>query len=310
MRAGRLVSLLLLLQTRGRMTARQLAERLEVSERTVYRDIEALSAAGVPVYCERGPKGGCALLDGERVDLSALTGLTPDKAAVLAALPPAIRSGTARARTRLHVDAPAFFRPAETLTFLPSLLEAAWNDHPVRARYRRADDRSVDRVLEPLGLVVKGGVWYVVARLGTRITAYRVSRFDHVEAVDKAFTRPKRFDLAAWWKEWSAEFESTRPKMAVTVRVAPFLIPELPGIFGESVRGKTGPPEGDGWSRLELTFESEEAALYRLLGLGTAVELVRPKSLRRRLRERAASVVRHYDASMTERPDDTTSRLS
>src|SRR5881409_1647000 len=186
MRASRLVSLLLLLQARGGMTASDLAHELEVSVRTIHRDVEALGAAGVPIYAERGPAGGIRLVDGYR---TRLTGMTSEEAQalflsglpgpaaelglgtvvsaaqlkVLAALPPELRARASRVTQRFHLDAPGWFRSAEAVSHLEQLAEAVWDGRRIEIRYRRAD-RVQNRVVEPLGLVLKGGIWYLVAR--------------------------------------------------------------------------------------------------------------------------------------------------
>lgn len=322
MRAGRLVSLLLLLQTRGRVTARDLAQRLEVSERTIYRDIEALSSAGVPVYATRGPGGGCALLPGFRTDL---TGLTQGEAAVLfllgfplrdlglgreaaaaetkllAALPPALRADAQRARGLFHLDAPAWSRPPEPVPHLPALLDAVWNGRRADAVYARGDGTEVRRVIDPLGLVVKAGIWYVVAASGRGPVVYRVSRFRALTPRDDAVQRPDGFDLARFWSGWTEDFDATRPRMEVTTKVREALLAELPGIFGESIRAQVAAAvPSDGWAEISLTFESLEAALYRLLGLGTAVEVMEPLEVRDAVLRRASEVVSFYASAARE----------
>src|SRR5438034_2717540 len=206
MRASRLVNLLLLLQTRGRLTAAELSEELEVSVRTIYRDVDALSEAGVPIYAERGPGGGVRLVDGYR---TRLTGLTPDEAEslflvgmpgpaaelglgtvlaaaqlkLLAALPPELRSRAGRVRERFHLDAPGWFREADQPPHLAAIADAVWNQHRIRIRYDRWEAHAggarlndVTRTLEPLGLVLKSGVWYLVAHADGQLRTYRVSR--------------------------------------------------------------------------------------------------------------------------------------
>src|SRR5512135_1176650 len=198
MRASRLVTLLLLLQSRGGMTAAELAVELEVSVRTVHRDVEALAAAGVPIYAERGPHGGIRLVDGYR---TRLTGMTPDEAEalflsgmpgpaaelglgtvvaaarlkVLAALPPELRNRASRLVERFHLDASGWFHAGEPVPHLAALSEAVWESRRVAVDYERGDG-LVRRTLEPLGLVLKAGVWYVVAATEGQIRTYRASR--------------------------------------------------------------------------------------------------------------------------------------
>src|SRR5215212_7953344 len=204
MRAGRLVSLLLLLQTRGLMTAEQLARELEVSVRTVHRDVEALSEAGVPIYADRGPHGGVRLVEGYRTRLTGMTGEEaealflsglPGPAAelglgtvvaaarlkVMAALPPELRTRASRLVERFHLDAAGWFQANEPVPLLGPLSEAVWESQRIRVGYDRGD-KTVDRVLEPLGLVLKAGVWYLVAGADGQPRTYRVSRVTSVEA--------------------------------------------------------------------------------------------------------------------------------
>ena len=223
--------MLLLLQTRGRMTAAALAEELEVSVRTIYRDLGALGAAGVPVYTEPGPNGGCQLVDGYRTRLTGLTqpeaealflagvsgpmaelGLGTVLAAaqlkVLAALPPELRSRATRVRERFHLDAPGWFHAVDDLPHLPAIAEAVWDERRISVRYERSGT-VVQRQLDPLGLVIKGGIWYLVALHRGRERTYRVSRLRAVTVRDERFTRPADFDLATRWQASSLAFEES-----------------------------------------------------------------------------------------------------
>ena len=243
MRASRLLSLLLLLQSRGRMTAQQLADELEVSVRTVYRDVEALGASGVPVYADRGPAGGYQLVDGYRTRLTGLTtqeadslflagmpgpaaelGLGAVVAAaqlkVLAALPPELRSRATRIRERFHLDAPGWFRGNEGTPHVAAIAEAVWQQRRLRIRYVRWAQVEVERTVEPLGLVLKAGNWYLVARTDG-LRTYRVSRVLELTALDEGFDRPEGFDLADYWAGWSERFEQRMYPMRVTVRMTP-----------------------------------------------------------------------------------------
>ena len=319
MRADRLLSLLLLLQARGRMTAQELAERLEVSERTVYRDISALGMAGIPVYAERGPGGGCGLLDGFRTNLNGLSaaevetlllssvpgplrdlGLAPALEAALlklvAALPSKRRSEAERYRQRLHVDPAGWGRAGEAVPHLRTLQEAIWQDRRLRLTY--AHDHEVsERVVEPLGLVAKASVWYLVALSEGEMRVFRVSRVLAAEPLMETFARPEDFDLAAYWAESCVRFEMGWARYAVTVRVAPGLVAHLPMILGDSVRPaleRAGPPDAEGWVAMTLMFESLESARTRVLGLGTQVEVLEPAELRDSVAAWAAEVARFY----------------
>lgn len=240
MRASRLLSLLLLLQARGRMTARELSDELEVSLRTIYRDVESLSAAGVPVYADRGPTGGYQLLDGYRTRLTGMTGdeadtlflagmpgpaaelglgamLAAAELKLLAALPPELGGRAARVRQRFHLDAPGWFRQDEPTPHLAALADAVWNDRLVEVRYRRwKQPREVTRTLAPLGVVLKAGRWYLVARAGEETRTYRVGEVLEVTTLDGRFARPDDFDLAGFWQVWTRRYEEsvygTRPR--------------------------------------------------------------------------------------------------
>jgi predicted DNA-binding transcriptional regulator YafY len=320
MRAGRLLSLLMLLQSRGRMTAQKLAEELEVSERTIYRDLDALSAAGVPVYAQCGPGGGCALLDSYRTNL---TGLTEDevralfmlsipgpladlgvgqelKAALLklsASLPAAHRHDAEHVRRRIHLDATIWFQPEEPVPHLATIQKAVWEDRKLWLKYRRGDGVQRERTVDPYGLVAKASVWYLVAAVEEQMRVYRISRVQDAEMTKDRFERPDDFDLAAFWTAWCAEFESSRPKYYVTVRVAPEEVSLLPVMLGEGARSlidKAGPPDDEGWITLSLTFESLGAARTRVLGFGTMMEVVEPQELRDSVLDLATRVAALY----------------
>ncbi len=308
MRASRLLSTLLLLQTRGQLTAGELAEQLEVSVRTVYRDVEALSEAGVPVYTERGPHGGIRLVDGYR---TRLTGLTSDEAEalflsglpgpaaelglgtvvaaarlkVLAALPPELRSRATRLGQRFHLDAPGWFQSSETTPHLQLLANAVWDDRRIRIGYDRGD-RSVERSLDPLGLVIKGGVWYLVALAEGQPRTYRVSRVLSVTLEESRFERPDTFDLAQFWTETTAAYEARAERLEVHLRVEPEHVGWLGDALGEetlqsAVRLETHDPEG--WIHLRLVAEWPRDVHARMLALGAYAEVLEPAELRERI---------------------------
>ena len=310
MRADRLLRLVLLLQTRGRMTADQLAAELEVSVRTIYRDIDALSGAGFPVYTERGAGGGCALVDGYR---TSLTGLSASEAQALAfaAMPGAaaelgvsalaaaahlkeLTAVSSDARNTIttvqrcfHLDLRGWFRtdqPAHPL--LPELARAVWEGRQVNATYRRARGTARHRQLSPLGLVLKDGLWYLAARAPDEVKTFRVSRFEAVTVLDQAVVRPPQFDLAAWWHRWADEFETGLNQYRVTVRIAPDAGGRLHELGDAVDRAPNGPAprkDRDGWERRVLVFERPEWAESALLRLGAQVEVIDPPEMRDRL---------------------------
>jgi len=324
-RASRLLSILLLLQARGQLSARELAGELEVSPRTVYRDVESLAAAGVPVYAERGPAGGYRLLDGYRTRLTGLTadeadslflagvpgpagelGLGAELAAaqlkLLAALPADLAARAGRVRERFHLDAQGWFRDAEPTPHLSALADAVWNQRSVRVRYRRWDLKSeVERTLEPLGLVLKAGLWYLVTRADGAPRVYRVGRVLELEPLSEHFARPEGFDLAAYWSAWSARFEASLYRGEVVVRLSSRGRELLPYLLAPAiVRGaelSAEPPDAGGWVRATLPIESPDHALADLLRLGPEVEVLEPPELRSRMVDTARALVDLYGVS-------------
>ncbi len=320
MRADRLLSLLMMLQVHGRMTAAELAERLEVSPRTIYRDLDALSSAGVPVYTERGPGGGVSLLEQYRTRLTGLkeeevralftltvSGLLADLGAeeaaerarlkLQAALPAPFREDAQRVQERLLLDAAGWFRPPEPTPHLSLLQEAVWSSRRVRMRYRLREGAWVRRLVDPYGLVAKAGVWYMVGAMYGAIRVYRVSRMGDASLTESTFRRPEEFDLTAFWRQWCARFEDQMGRYEVTVRVPPGAETELVDAFGEGVYHllNGSEPDEDGRVKLCLTFPSAEDAARELLGLGTAVEVVEPPNLRRRMARKATAVAEFYE---------------
>jgi predicted DNA-binding transcriptional regulator YafY len=320
MRADRLLSLLMLLQARGRMTAAELARELEVSIRTVYRDIEALGVAGVPIYTESGPGGGCALVDGYR---TALTGLTQDEARALfmlsipaplaqlgldddlrsallklaASLPAARRGDEARARNRVHVDAVGWSSGGEATPHLRALYQAVWEDRRLHLIYRTFLGIAVTQTVEPLGLVAKAGIWHLVYAFGDRVRTQRVSNIQDALLTDERFIRPPDFNLVTFWQTECVEREANRLPFLATVRLAPVLAPRLAHAFGEragDLLAEAGPADAEGWVTATLSFESFEAARERILSFGAAAEVVAPEALRRSVVDFAAQVLSRY----------------
>ncbi len=322
MRASRLVNLLLLLQTRGGLTAGQLAAELEVSVRTVYRDVEALSEAGVPVYAERGPHGGVRLVDGYRTRLTGLnegeaqalflSGL-PGPAAelglgtvvaaarlkVLAALPPELRVRASRLTQRFHLDAPAWFRPAEPVPHLEAVATAVWEERRVDVAYQRAD-RIVHRSLDPLGIVLKAGIWYLVAATDGQIRSYRVSRVQGVTITDERFQRPADFDLVAFWDDAIAAYQESLPQLDTVLRVRADAVGWLARSVGDPVwaTATQGPdPAEPDWVRVSLRVETIQTALADLLRLGPRVEVLEPTALREAVIGEAQAMLLRYGSS-------------
>ncbi|KUJ64197.1 transcriptional regulator [Streptomyces albus subsp. albus] len=339
MRADRLLALLLLLQNRGRMTAPELAAELEVSVRTVYRDIEALSAAGVPVCADRGPAGGYRLMDGYRTRLTGLTGdeadslflagmpgpaaelglgadLATARLKLLAALPAELGERARRIQERFHLDAPGWFRDADPVPWLGTVADAVWRQRVLRVDYRRWRG-EVRRDLWPLGLVLKGGIWYLVARAvepggadrtgghGPRdgaahraaVRSYRVSRVLTVRMLDEGFERPADFDLAAHWQESSRRLEELRYQGEARLRVSPRtlrLIPMKFGAAGARAVAEAGEPDADGWVPVVLPVESLPVAVGDMLWLGGEAEVLGPPELREAVARAVTGLAQRY----------------
>ncbi|MFD0214775.1 helix-turn-helix transcriptional regulator [Streptomyces hirsutus] len=323
-RADRLLSLLLLLQNRGLMTAPELAAELEVSVRTVYRDIEALGASGVPVRADRGPEGGYRLMEGYRTRLTGLTDaeagslflaglpgpardlglgavLASAQLKVEAALPGELADQARRVRERFHLDAPAWFRDADPVPHLERISGAVWERRVLRARYRRWRG-EVHREVCPLGLVLKGGIWYLVALAENPeniVRTYRVSRFQAVEETGDLFTRPAGFALAAYWAESSRRMEAALRQGTARLRLSPRgqkLLPMQFGAAGVRALREAGPPDGEGWVEAELSVESEAVATGDLLRLGTEAEVLGPPGLRQAVAGAVAVLAERYAA--------------
>jgi predicted DNA-binding transcriptional regulator YafY len=315
-----LLSVLLLLQNRGRMTADELAGELEVSVRTVYRDIDALSAAGVPVYADRGRAGGYQLVGGYR---TRLTGMSEDEARSLslaglpvaaaelglgtvlaaaqlklyAALPEELRSRASMVAQRFHLDVPGWHRGVESLPHLATLGEAVWQARRIEVRYRRWDGSERERVLEPLGLILKGGNWYLAAACAGAVRTYRAARVELTQ-LGEPFERPDGFDLAGYWREWSERFERRLYPRTAVVRLSPLgrrLVPFYLGSVGaRALAEATGQPDEDGWSQVELPVERGAPALGQLLHFGPELQVLAPEDLRAQMAEAARRMAASY----------------
>ncbi|RSO42562.1 transcriptional regulator [Streptomyces sp. WAC 06725] len=323
MRAARLIRMVLLLQSRPSMTAAELARELEVSERTVARDVLSLSEAGVPVYADRGRAGGYRLIGGYRTRLTGLgrsevealflsgvpaalrdMGLADAASAarlkVSAALLPELRDAADGAAQRFHLDAPAWYREPATPELLPAVADAVWDDRRVAARYRRKDT-EVERELEPYGLVLKAGVWYLAARAGEDVRVYRIDRFTSVTLLDDRFTRDPDFDLPAFWAERAAQFARSILRDEVTVRLTPAGARQLRHVTdragADEALAAAGEPDEQGRITVTLPVESLDVAFSQLLGLGPEGEVLAPATLRERFAEAAARTYGLYRES-------------
>jgi predicted DNA-binding transcriptional regulator YafY len=332
-RASRLLSILLLLQTRGRLTARQLADILEVSVRTIYRDVDSLHAAGVPLYGDAGPDGGYRLLGGYRTRLTGLTAAEaealflagmPGQAAELglgtvlataqlklqAALPAELRERSARIQERFHLDAPGWYYDGDTVPHLAAVADAVWRQRRIDVRYRRwAAPTDVTRVLEPHGVVLKAGKWYLVARPADRDSAhgesahgefrcYRVGQILALTTLDEPFERAGGFGLAEFWARYVTQFRARLYQGQATIRLSPAgrqrLGELMSGAVTEAVAGTATPPDPGGWITATVPVESLQHAEAEFLRLGAGVEVLAPPALRQRLARAAHGLAELY----------------
>jgi predicted DNA-binding transcriptional regulator YafY len=321
MRADRLISIMLLLQSRGRMTAAELARELEVSERTIYRDVEALSASGVPLYAEHGPGGGLDLLDSYRTDLTGLNGeelralfmliSTPgplDRLGISRDLRSALRKLTAdlpgdqrineeKVQQRFYLDWSWWNHALEPAPYLPVLQQAVWDNTSLRLRYQGYLNLPVTVEVEPYGLVAKAGMWYLVAMVSAVPRVYHVSWLIDVVLLDGQFERRADFHLADFWQGWCQEYEEHQRSYPVLLRLSSGLLKLLPLYFGRRVHAlikDAGAPDAAGWVTLTLAFESLEVARERILSLGGAAEVLEPEALRMSVIDYAAQISSVY----------------
>ncbi|MBN1261896.1 MAG: WYL domain-containing protein [Anaerolineae bacterium] len=320
MRADRLLSLLMLLQTRGRMSARELAEELEVSQRTILRDVDALSAAGVPIYAEQGRNGGFELLDRYRTTLTGLSerevralfmlsipapladlGIRQElKAALLkltAALPTSRQGDEAQVRQRFYLDSTWWHRDGGALPYLQTIHQAVWEDRELFIKYHPPFALEIERVVAPYSLVAKAGVWYLVCAREGRLRVHRISELREARLTDRHFERSEDFDLESFWQAWCAERAGGFAMFHTTVRVKAGALPDLPYYLGRrATETAARAPAADGaeWVTLTLTFESLFEARARLLGLGGAVAVLSPDALRDTMRDYGEQIAARY----------------
>ena len=321
MRADRLLALLMLLQTRGKLPARALAVELGVSERTIYRDMLALNTAGIPVYAERGPGGGCALVESYRTTLTGLSaaertafftlnipaplaelGLDQELRGALLKLAAALETSSqeeALPSQRVYLDWDGWSRPDEPVPHLRTIYQALVQERGLRLILRLPFDTRVERRVKPYGLVAREGVWRLVCAHQGEMRVYRVGRILEASPLEEGFERPVDFDLRAFWKSWRTVEERNQPHYEVRARLSPELLPWLPAYFGDWIQdaiAQAGRPDEDGWLRLTLPFESLEAARERILGWGRAVEVLSPLALRKSVIDVAEQIVDFYES--------------
>jgi predicted DNA-binding transcriptional regulator YafY len=314
MKADRLLSMLLLLQTHGRLTGRELARRLEVSARTVHRDMEALCAAGVPVYAHRGSRGGWQLDEGwetnvpglEETELRALLMAQPPRVLgdlklataaeralgkLMASLPVSMRQQAISIRQRLHVDVEGWRGTSENLATLPVVQDAVWRDRRLTIRYWRPGREVSERTLDPLGLVVKGSGWYLVANTAEGFRTFRVSRIQQATMLDEACARPADFDLATHWKTSTTTYRESFRRFEVALRLAPRTADWLRMWRSAWLVEPMSDPDADGWINCRVQFECEDEACFVVLGFGRHAEILAPDTLRDRVIGEAEALV-------------------
>ena len=306
-RASRLVTLLFTLQRLRGATAAELARELEVSERTIYRDVAALSAAGVPLWTEPGRGGGIRMLEGWRTRLDGLTAqeaaaifavgapqvlaelgmsaaLAGAQAKLLATLPAELREHARAVSERFHLDAPGWFHTPQQVTQLATVAEAVWGRQRLRIDYRRGRDQTVERTVDPLGLVLKAGTWYLAGGVDGTVRTYRVDRVADAQPTGERFDRPAGFDLAEWWAGAAGRFESRMLRATVRLRASRLGMKILPHAVDHDAAVRAiahaEPPDAEGWRELELDVEGIDVAVGQLTALGGEVEGIDPPELR------------------------------
>jgi predicted DNA-binding transcriptional regulator YafY len=340
MRASRLLSILMLLQARGGLSASALATELEVSVRTILRDVDQLSAAGVPVWAERGREGGFRLQPGWSTQLTGLTGdeaqalqlaglpqaatelglgeaATSARLKMLAALPEALRGDAERLRQRLHIDPVDWYRAATAPPHLQAVARAVWNECVISIRYA-SWQHTRNNTVKPLGLVLKAGVWYVMAlpEAASNKPEPRIYRLDRIESLEvqlnRRFKPPKNFDLAAQWKQATEQFEASLYCGHALLRVseqglrwvgeasAKVQTAARASAQPEPARGVQAAAEGR-WFRIHIPMESVEQAARQYLALGHHAEVLGPPALREQMAQLSLQVAALYGANTTAR---------
>jgi predicted DNA-binding transcriptional regulator YafY len=318
-RSGRLLGIVLYLQRRGRATARELADELEVSTRTILRDVEQLSSAGVPVYTERGRGGGIALLDGFRTSLTGLSAgeaeavafvsvpsaarqlglgaeLLPAREKILSALPPAASHAAASIVDRFHVDPVDWYRRVDSPELLPEIARALWAGRRITFTYQSWDDRR-RRTVDPWGLVIKAGAWYLVAAAGGRPRVYRTARISDLTVGDEAVEGPPpSFRLGEFWQSWCVASERRLRTGTALVKLTAEGLVNLHRIGAHLAdhASQLHPAGEAGWTLVELPMEDVPRAACDLMLLGDDVEVLEPTELRREIRRRASAIAARH----------------
>jgi predicted DNA-binding transcriptional regulator YafY len=317
MRADRLLSILLLLQNKGKMTTKELAYELEVTERTIHRDMEALSIAGIPVIAERGKAGGWKLIDQYKTNLTGLKeseimslfispsfqllsdlGLSKDwydaRQKMVAAMPNSFQKDSLEVWNRIHVDTSSWKQPTEKINSFKILQQSIWDERKLQIKYERADGEVIGRIINPLGLVAKGSTWYLIASSEEKIRNYRASRLLSVTLLDENFSRPVDFHLEKYWSDSTQNFIKSLPKYAVSVEVSPSIQNRIK-FTGRFVQiDKIGSSGENGWIPISFCFDTEQEAIDYILGFGDQIRIIHPDSLKEKVYQMAERIVHFY----------------
>ncbi|WP_239615746.1 helix-turn-helix transcriptional regulator [Cohnella mopanensis] len=319
MRADRLLMILSLLQTYGRLSSRELANHLEVSERTIHRDMEALGTAGIPVYAERGSKGGWTLSEGYRNQITGMTieeirslmllhsssivrdlGLNDQARTafrkLLSALPATARMDAEYVRERIHIDGAGWHPSAPSgLSQLHTVQESLWAQRKIRITYLSWDSATAtERVVCPLGLVAKQSIWYMIAQTDEEIRTYRISRLQRVDRLEEAFDRPDNFDLADFWEQSTARFRSGLPRYPAQVRIASVSWSKF--VQTKYVKIVNQSEEQGAWVKAEVEFQTLESARDIMLGFGRFAQAIAPDQLRTAIYAESKAIASLYES--------------
>jgi len=323
MRASRLLSIQMLLQARGRISAVELARRLEVSVRTLYRDVDELSAAGVPIYAQRGRHGGFELAAGWKTTLTGLTeaesqavllgglaepaaelGLSSEVAGarskLLGALPESARAHALKVSDRLHLDPVDWYRVQTPAPLLRDVAQAVWQGRELSIDYASWRVRA-ERVVQPLGLVMKAGNWYLVAQLKGRVSTLKIANIEQARVLATECKRPRGFDLAAYWRDSVQRFERELYSGEADLLATPEgvrLLAEFNSVNARAASTVGRSKRRDGRVRLRIPIEAVERASSQLLALSPEVEVLGPPALRRKMKERLEAAARLYGPGM------------
>ena len=321
MRADRLISIVMLLQTHEKMTADELSQELEVSTRTIYRDVTALNIAGIPIYTDRGPGGGISLIESYR---TTLTGMSEAEARALftlsipqslvelgmgntlksallklsAALPPGQQATQIHTQQRIYLDSTSWNEPTKPSAQLGVIHQAVWEDRQVRLIYRGSFDTQLGFIIEPLGLVAKMNVWHLVARDKGYVRVFKVGNILDVDLLDRKFSRQSDFDLAKFWKEWCTSTQNQRDTYCARLRVTQTLLKYLHFHLGEAVKFTLvdpAPADNRGWREVSIQYENFFEARESILSFGRAAEVLEPEALRLSVIDFAAQIVDFYE---------------